>query len=385
MLIDDALKSIFSNANLIQNAKYISINEAAGEILADDLIAQKDLPCFDNSALDGYAVIYEDKGKPLTVIDSVFAGDSRDTAIKNGECIKIMTGAKMPKNADTVVRFEDSIIEDEKLIFTDKTKARDAFRYRGEEIKSGEILIAKGTKLTPAHVMILAAQGISQIKVRIKPTIGIFSSGDEIIEPWQTANDDQIYNANAAGIGAMLLNFGFKSSYLGIIKDDLTKTVNSLENADFNVIICSGGASKGEADYMKTALLSLGFKELFEYIDIKPGRPCKAYVKGSKVVFILPGNPMAAFLLAFLLVVPFLNGKNLTPILAEAAQNLKIKSGRQNIVLGTLKDGKFYITNDNKFGSGMITPLIKSNAIYLSNFDQSEIKAGEKIYIYKIS
>lgn len=385
MIVNEALKTIFDSVKSSNNSEFVSISMAVGEILAENIIAVKDLPTFDNSALDGYAMKFADKNKPLKVIDAVFAGDSKDTSIKDGECIKIMTGAKMPKGADTVARLEDVIIEDEKVIVTDKTRAYDAFRHRGEEVKAGDELISAGTRLAPAHIMMLAAQGISRVKILVKPKIGIFSSGDEIIEPWQTANENQIYNANAEAIAAILLNFGFKSSYLGIIKDDLNETINSFQNANFDVIICSGGASKGEADYMKTALLSLGFKELFEHINVRPGRPCKAYSKDSKLVFILPGNPMAAFLLAFLLVVPFLNGKNLMQVEAEAYQDLKIKSGRQNIVLGTLKDGKFHITDNNKFGSGMILPLVKSNAIYLSDFDQNEIKKGDKIFIYKIS
>ena len=144
------------------------------------------------------------------MIDTVFAGDNRETAINDGECIKIMTGAKMPKNADTVARLEDVSLQNEEVLISDKTRAYDAFRRLGEEVKSGEILINRDVELTPAHIMMLAAQGISRVKVRMKPRIALFSSGDEIIEPWQKANEDQIYNANAAGIAAILSSSGFK-------------------------------------------------------------------------------------------------------------------------------------------------------------------------------
>ncbi|MDO5046839.1 molybdopterin molybdotransferase MoeA [Campylobacter sp.] len=385
MLVNEAVKSILKDLNLKKRSEFVSINDAVGKILADDIIAIKDLPAFDNSALDGYAFKFEDKDTPLKVIDAIFAGDSKETRIKNGECIKIMTGAKMPKGADTVARLEDVDIQNEKVIISSKTRAYDAFRHRGEEVKSGEILINSSTKLTPAHIMMLAAQGISFVRVFSAPKVGIFSSGDEIVEPWQNANKDQIYNANAAAVAAILSNFGYKSSYLGIIKDDFDETVNSLKDADYDVLITSGGASKGEADYMKTALLSLGFKELFDHINVRPGRPCKAYINDKKIVIILPGNPMAAFLLAFLVVVPLLEGKNLPLLRAKIMQDLKIKSGRQNIVLGELKDDEFHVTDDNKFGSGMIMPLVKSNAIYLSSFDQGEIKRGEEVFVYKIS
>ena len=231
----------------------------------------------------------------------------------------------------------------------------------------------------------LAAQGIYCVCVERELKIGIFSSGDEVVEPWQNASEEQIYNANGAGIASLLQSFGFASSYAGIIKDDLESTTRALETAEFDVIITSGGASKGEADFMKTALLNLGFSELFDGVNIRPGRPSKAFIKGKKIVFILPGNPMAAFLMCFLLVVPFLKGVQLEKFDAVLNQDVKIKSGRQNIVLGSFLGGKFSVTDNNKFGSGMITPLIKSNAVLVTNESLGELKAGEIVKILKFS
>ncbi|WP_169940848.1 molybdopterin molybdotransferase MoeA [Campylobacter sp. RM15925] len=385
MLIQEALKKIFENINLKNSSEFISIDNAVNKIVAEDIVAVKNLPSFDNSALDGYAINFADRKAPISITDTVFAGDGREISIKSGECVKIMTGAKMPKGADTVVRFEDAIIESGKLIVDDRTKQFSAFRHKGEEIKSGDVLFGKGTRLSAAHVMMLAAQGISFVRVFCEPKIGIFSSGDEIVEPWQSASEDQIYNANAIGMQALLSKFGFKSSYLGIIKDDLNDTINAINSADMDVLICSGGASKGEADFMKTALLSLGFTELFSHIDARPARPSKAYVKDSKIVFIMPGNPMSAFLSAFLLIVPFLLKRPLEATKAYIMQDLKVKSGRENVVLGRLEEDKFYVTDDNKYGSGMIMPLVKSNAICLSNFNQSEFRQNDEVLVYKFS
>ena len=386
MVIKEALEKIFNNINLKNSSEFISIENAVDKIVAEDIIAVKNLPSFDNSALDGYAINFADRNTPIDIVDTIFAGDNREISIKSGECVKIMTGAKMPKGADTVVRFEDAVVEsNKKLIVDERTKRFSAFRHKGEEIKSGDVLFSVDTRLSAAHVMMLAAQGISFVKVFCKPKIGIFSSGDEIVEPWQNASEDQIYNANAIGMQALLSKFGFKSSYLGIIKDDLNDTINAIDSADMDVLICSGGASKGEADFMKTALLSLGFTELFGYIDARPSRPSKAYVKDNKIVFIMPGNPMSAFLSAFLLIVPFLLKKPLETTKARIMQDLKVKPGRQNVVLGRLEDDKFYVTDNNKYGSGMIMPLIKSNAICLSNFDQSDFNQNDEVVVYKFS
>ena len=385
MTLELAQNLILEKAKFDSCGEFVSLERATGKILAQDVVAVKNLPSFDNAAMDGYALKFDDFDEPLSVSATVLAGDEAEIALKKGECVKIMTGAKMPINADTVVPFEDAILQDSKLSPQSKVKKFNALRYKGEEVKAGEILLKKGEILTPARVMMLAAQGIYCICVEREIKIGIFSSGDEVVEPWQNASKEQIYNANGAGIASLLQSFGFASSYAGIIKDDLESTTRALETAECDVIITSGGASKGEADFMKTALLNLDFSELFDGVNIRPGRPSKAFIKDKKIVFILPGNPMAAFLMCFLLVVPFLKSTRLEKFDAVLNQDVKIKSGRQNIVLGSFCEGKFSVTDNNKFGSGMITPLIKSNAVLVTNEGLDELKAGEIVKILKFS
>jgi len=385
MTLELAQNLILEKAKFNGYGEFVSLERATGKILAQDVVAVKNLPSFNNAAMDGYALKFDDFNEPLSVAATVLAGDEAEISLKKGECVKIMTGAKMPINADTVVPFEDAILQDGKLSPQSKVKKFNALRYKGEEVKAGEILLKKGEILTPARIMMLAAQGIYCVCVEREIMIGIFSSGDEVVEPWQNASEEQIYNANGAGIASLLQGFGFASSYVGIIKDDLESTTRALETAEFDVIITSGGASKGEADFMKTALLNLGFSELFDGVNSRPGRPSKAFIKGKKIVFILPGNPMAAFLMCFLLVVPFLKGAQLEKFDAVLSQDVKIKSGRQNIVLGSYCDGKFSVTDNNKFGSGMITPLIKSNAVLVTNESLGELKAGEIVKILKFS
>ena len=385
MTLELAQNLILEKAKFDGCGELVSLERATGKVLAQDAVAVKNLPSFDNAAMDGYALKFDDFDQPLSIAATMLAGDEAEISLKKGECVKIMTGAKMPINADTVVPFEDAILQEGKLSPQSKVKKFNALRYKGEEVKAGEILLKKGEILTPARVMMLAAQGIYCVFVERELKIGIFSSGDEVVEPWQNASEEQIYNANGAGISSLLQSFGFASSYAGIIKDDLESTTHALETAKFDVIITSGGASKGEADFMKTALLNLGFSELFDGVNIRPGRPSKAFIKDKKIVFILPGNPMAAFLMCFLLVVPFLKGVQLEKFDAVLSQDVKIKSGRQNIVLGSYCDGKFSVTDNNKFGSGMITPLIKSNAVLVTNESLGELKAGEIVKILKFS
>ncbi|NLK66550.1 MAG: molybdopterin molybdotransferase MoeA [Campylobacteraceae bacterium] len=395
MTVKESLDLIFGNVEELNLTKKVNLNECVGEILASDLKVVKDLPCFDNSALDGYAFDYAEVGSTLKIVGTIYAGDKTEYILKKGECYKIMTGAMMPKGANTVVRLEDAkFIKDEsgeELLKTDESiKKFDAFRLKGEETKVGEILLNKGEVLTPAKAMLLASQGINEVEVFTRPRVALFSSGDELKEPWEVASEYEIYNANASGIKALLNDY--ECDYKGIITDDLDSTINAIKNnQNYDVIVTSGGASAGDKDYMDEALQSLGYRQLFDYIQIKPGRPTKCYIKDKNIVFVLPGNPTAAFLLCFLVVLPTLkriSGQNepyFKTIKAKFNGNLKLKSGRTNATFGIYEDGKFSVIDDNKFGSGTIKPLSKATHLHLSDVSQSGLSDGETIKIIEIS
>ncbi|WP_107811266.1 molybdopterin molybdotransferase MoeA [Campylobacter concisus] len=385
MLLNDALDALKSKFKLKIDSEILPISMALGKTLANDVVAVKDLPCFDNSALDGFAVKFEDKDKPYKIVASAFAGDEEQLIIGKNECVKIMTGAKMPKGADTVMRFEDCVVEGEFVKAPEKLKKGDAYRFKGEEAKIGEILLKSGEILNTRSVMMLAAQGISFIDVKKQPSIAVYSSGNEIIEPWQRASEDEIYNANAFGIAALLRSIGQGSSYLGIIKDNLDAVKQAfLNTTNYDIIVCSGGASAGEADFMKIALSELGYNEIFSHLDIRPGRPCKAYEKDGRLVFILPGNPMAAYLCTMMLVLPLLKEDCFVIQNATNAQNLKVKSGRINAIFGNIENDKFIATNGGKYGSGMIDHILKSTFMFLTSPDQSEILQNSEISLIKL-
>lgn len=391
-MINETLNLIYNEIKSINLKKIALLNEALNEICAKDIIAIKDLPCFDNSALDGYAFNHKNAGKNLKIKGIIYAGEKKEFHLKDDECYKIMTGAIMPKGADTVLRTEDANVKNDVLFLPNEIKKFDGYRLKGEEVTKDKILIKKGEILTPRKIMLLASQGISEVEVYKKPKIALFSSGDELKEPWQKANEYEIYNANASGIEALLKNNGFKSKYLGIIKDEPLTIKESFEKCfkEFDFIITSGGASAGDKDYMDEILKDFGFKEIFDHVNIKPGRPTKCFIKDEKIVFVLAGNPTAAYLLAFLLVIPTLkkliNQSNDFSEISKAkfSGNLKLKSGRINAILGIYDNFCFKIIDDNKFGSGTISPLAKATHLYLSNLDKKELKDGESIEILKL-
>ncbi len=247
--IFETLKDLENQISCLDESELISLEKAKDRILAKDLYARKNLPSFDNAALDGYAFNYTDINEALEIKGTIFAGDKNFYTVAKNECYKIMTGAKMPKNADTILMLEDEYIEENKLIIKKTPKQYNAYRYKGEELKKGEILLQKGTKLNDKHIALLASQGLYKIEVIRKIRIGIFSSGNELKEPWQECDEESIYNANALPLLTMLQN----ASYLGIIKDDFKSTKEALENTNFDLLITSGGASVGEADLIIVA------------------------------------------------------------------------------------------------------------------------------------
>lgn len=385
------INEIFEILNKIEpkdSFEVVSFGSALNRVLYEDIYANKSLPCFDNSALDGYAYNYDDKDRNLVVLGTIFAGDKAKYTIQKGECYKIMTGAKMPENSDSIVMLEDSKFdENDRLIIPKDAKRFNARRLCGEEVKKGEILLKKGEILTPAKIMLLASQGISHFKVYTKLRIAIFSSGDEIIEPWQSCDDLEIYNTNAVGISSFLANFGFASEYKGIIKDDKNALKSSLTNAlDYDIIITSGGASKGEADFMQTCLFELGFSEIFSHIKSKPAKPTKLFKKDNKLAIVLPGNPMSCILGLFLNLIAIrrLAGffdASYKKAYAKFEDSLKFSPNRSNLILGNYQNGKFNLINGNNFGSGMITPLAKANSLYISNFGEEFMENEIEIYL----
>ncbi|MCZ6174169.1 molybdopterin molybdotransferase MoeA [Campylobacter ureolyticus] len=391
-MINETLNLIYNEIKSLNLKKIVPINKALNEICAKDIVAIKDLPCFDNSALDGYAFNHKNAGKTLKIKGIIYAGEKKEFHLNDDECYKIMTGAIMPKGADTVLRTEDANVKNDVLFLPNEIKKFDGYRLKGKEVTKGKILIKKGEVITPRKIMLLASQGINEVEIYKKPKIALFSSGDELKEPWQKADEYEIYNANASGIEALLKNNGFESKYLGIIKDEPLTIKESFEKCfkEFDFVITSGGASAGDKDYMDEILKDFGFKEIFDHVNIKPGRPTKCFIKDEKIVFVLAGNPTAAYLLAFLLVIPTLkklinqNNDFFEISKTKFSGNLKLKSGRINAILGIYDDFCFKLIDDNKFGSGTISPLAKATHLYLSDLDKKELKDGEIIEILKL-
>ncbi len=357
--------------------EFVTLTDALGRVLANEVITQKNLPSFDNSAMDGFAFKAQDAGKQLRVVRTIFAGDIPSPSLKEGECYRIMTGAQLPEDVDTVVPIEmcHDVTGDSVGIPTNIVEGSN-FRKKGEEAKKGDKLLDAGKILSAADIALLSAQGVMAVEVTVRPKIAIVSTGNEIKEPWELASEDEIYNANAFGISALLKSFGFEPTYIGAIPDDLEATKHFISKLTaFDAVITTGGISMGDADFLYEALLHNGLEVWFHGVNLKPGKGVTFGQMGNTLIMAMPGNPMATMLTVHALCIPALYrlaGSSLSFhafTYAEFSHDLKLKAGRTNLVLGNLEEGVFFPTRNNKIGSGMLTPLSESNCV--AYFDET--------------
>ncbi len=386
---EDVLQMALDSVTATAKREIVMLDSALGHIVATDIICQKNLPSFDNSAMDGFALRASDAGGKLRIVSTIFAGDTPKAILEEGCCYKIMTGAQVPSDADTIVPIEDcSEVTSESVTVPEGLKRGSALRKKGEEQTKGSVLIQAGERLDFSHIAILSAQGIMAVEVYAPLCIAVVSTGDEIREPWQEASEDEIYNANAFGITALLKKHGFSPTYAGSIPDDLSESIAFIEDLKcYDVIITTGGISMGDADFLEEAFVANGLKPLFHGVNVKPGRPTMMGIMGESFVMAMPGNPMTTLLNIFLLSIPVLRKLqgNTSPhhptIQAPISKSLRLKPTRTNLVLGQMREGTFHVTRNNKIGSGMLTPLMESDAVAAFGEGVGEVGEGDGVEV----
>ncbi len=286
----------------------VSLAEAAGRILAADVTADRDLPPFNRSAMDGFACRKADLGGDLRITASVAAGEMPSHTIAPGECTRIMTGAPVPAGADIVVQFELTDTVAENVIHCRELPHRSNIAAVGEDLRQGDVLLPRGTLLDHRHIGTLASCGRVELEVARRPLAAIITTGDELVEPDQQPAPAQIRNSNASQLQAQLAATGTASRYYGIIPDTPEAIAGTLERGrrECDLLLFSGGVSMGDFDHVPAVLREGGLEILFEQVRIKPGKPTTVTVGEDIVCFGLPGNPVAVFMVFERLVKPFL-------------------------------------------------------------------------------
>ncbi len=305
--IDEALSQILSDVIPLTQSINLPLEDLDARVLAEDVFAQIDVPPWDNSAMDGYAVCADNisENTLLNVSQTVYAGYC-PKPLELGSCVRIYTGAPMPEGADSVVMQEDVEIEDGGVRFKKSVQYTEHVRPRGQDIKSGQLLFKRGHQLKSADLSVLAAVGLLSASVLRKPRVAIISTGDELVEPGNDLKHGQIYNSNRILLNALLRNIGCDVVEMGVIKDSLEDTVKALTSAarKADLILSSGGVSVGDADYLKQALEIVGHIRLWK-MAIKPGKPLVYGRVDNTPYFGLPGNPSSAFVTFTTIVMPY--------------------------------------------------------------------------------
>ena len=299
MPLADMEKLIAERVQPVAETEVVSLNDARGRVIAENIASLLDLPPFDNSAVDGYAVRHRDLAATaetkLKVTGRLTAGKSAPEPISPGQAVRIFTGAPMPPGADTVFMQEDVQVEGDTVILPPGLKPGSNSRLTGEDVKKGAVVLPAGRRLATQDIALAAGIGLTRLKVRRRVRVALFSTGDEIVEPGQPRPNASTYDANRYLLSGMLERLGATVTDLGIIKDEPASLVKAIGEAarTNDLVLTSGGVSTGEADYVRDAVKKVG-KLVFWRVAIKPGRPVALGMLGQTPLLGLPGNPVAA-------------------------------------------------------------------------------------------
>ena len=391
--IDDVERLLIERVTPVAETETVSLTDALGRVLATDVIAPVDLPPFDNSAVDGYAVRHADVGAEadttLAVVGRLTAGRAAAREIGAGEAIRIFTGAPMPQGADTVFMQEDVRAEGGTVIVPPGLKLGANRRLAGEDVARGSVALAAGRRLQPQDVSMAAALGLRTLPLRRRVRVAIFSTGDEIVEPGAPLPAAGLYDANRHLLGALLARLEARVTDLGILRDDPAALAAMLgaAAAQHDLVLTSGGVSTGEADHVRNTVETIG-KLVFWRVAIKPGRPVAMGVLGGAAFVGLPGNPVAVFVTFARVVRPLLlrlAGAAPEPLIALPVTSgfaYRKKKGRREYVRVSLTrgaDGAYVASKHPQDGAGVISSLTATDGLAELADDVTEIAPGTTI------
>jgi molybdopterin molybdotransferase len=397
--VADAERLIAERVTPVSGCEAVPLRQAAGRVLADNIVAPVGLPPFDNSAVDGYAVRADDlKGESesrLLVVDRAAAGHAATRALKPGEAIRIFTGAPMPAQADTVFMQEDCRVEGGFVFVPAGLKRGSNRRLAGEDVQAGATALPAGRRLSVQHVALAAALGVAKLSVRRRVRVALFSTGDEIVEPGSRLSSAALYDSNRYLLAGLIAHSGAQISDLGILTDDAQKLAHAVRAAaaDHDLVLTSGGVSTGETDHVRTAIESIG-RIVFWRVAIKPGRPVAMGViagtrGGEGTAFVgLPGNPVAVFVTFVRVVRPLLlqlAGALPEPLIAmpaRAAFSYRKRKGRREYVrvaLRTAPDGAVEAIKHAQDGAGVLTSLTETDGLVELSEEMTTVEPGSTV------
>lgn len=393
MITVEQAEEIILNSKMSLATEKVAIEDALGRILAEDLHADRDFPPFDRVSMDGIAVSYNQiaKGQTDFLIAQTVAAGKPQAALAHPEyCIEVMTGAMLPVGTDTVIRYEDIRIKDSMAtIHVIPSKAGLNIHPKGSDRKQNDIIVAKGKKISPAEIGIAATIGKNEILVQKRIRAIVISTGEEIIPITATPEPHQIRTSNSYALQACLRNWGVEADIVllpdsqEIIEQKLREYLRL-----YDVLILSGGVSAGKFDFVPKALENEGVTKLFHKVSQRPGKPFWFGIKGDRVVFALPGNPVSTFMCLHRYFKPWLDAsQGIKPehVIAELGKDFAVKfelTFFMQVKLEKTKSGTWEAMPVEGNGSGDLASLVDADAFMELPLGKEIFRRGEKYHVW---
>ena len=390
---DEAYKTVIRQARPIGSER-VPMSDSLNRVLAEDIVSDMDMPPFDKSAVDGFACRSVDLKTEkdfilLEMIETIPAGKIAEKRIQSGQCAKIMTGAMIPQGADHVVMVEETTEEQGKIRIPARMEAGNIC-FRGEDIRQGETVLSSGTLVKPQHIPLLASVGAINPLVSERVRVGIYATGDELVEPGIKPGLSQIRNSNAWQTIAQVSETGCIPDYLGIAADSeasLAEKMNAALERN-HVVILSGGVSMGDFDLVPAVFAGSGIGILFKSIAIQPGRPTVFGRKENKYIFGLPGNPISCFVIFELLVKPFLqkimgyDRPDLRILLPMGAGYVRVRSARRSLIPVRIINSVIFPLEYH--GSAHINAYSQADGVVALEIGETRLNKGELVNVRQI-
>jgi molybdopterin molybdotransferase len=395
-------QSILTDKAMPTAEQNVYLLEAVGRVISKDIVAQENVPSFNRSPLDGYALLAEDTktaapNRPvkLKIIEELSPGNIAKKKVVAGTTIKVMTGSAIPEGANAIIKYEDVIKEGQFISICSLLKPGANIVRAGEDISRGQVVITRGNPITPPMVGVLASLGYSTIPVYTKPKVAIITTGDEIIDLNEDLSKGKLRNSNLYCLAAYCQALGAEPIIIGNVADQVESVSQAIARglSAADLILITGGVSVGDNDPVKEAIKATGARELFWKVTMKPGSPTLAAIKDKKIVIGLSGNPASAVIAFYLMVVPVI--KRLcgyekymwSQIEAKLANEFSKPSPIRRFLRGKMlaEDGTVKVVLTGKQANGVLTSLVGCNVLVDVPAGTGAIEAGENIKGYLIS
>jgi molybdopterin molybdotransferase len=394
--VDEALNKILSHIHPLGSEK-VSLLDALGRVIAEEICAPRDIPPFNNSGMDGYAVKWEDVKNAtadhsvrLEVIEDLPAGSVPSRILGKGQAIRIMTGAPVPSSADTIIPVEETKGEGRSVAVLRALPKGSHIRRAGGDVEKGDCIIGKRDLLHAGGIGMIASTGMSFVSVYQRPLVAILCTGEELVDVDEDLDGVKIVSSNSYTLAAQVKDCGAIPVQLGIARDRKEEIEEKLrQGMRADVLISSAGISVGDYDFVKDALKELGVEMIFWRVAMKPGKPVAFGTLQGKPVFGLPGNPVSSMVAFEEFVRPALlkmmgHHQLFRPVVeAVLKEEIKKEPGRRHFIRSsvTYEDGRFFVTTTGPQGSDKLTSMVKASGLMIIPEDREIVKAGETVEV----